>query len=359
MRSIGIGVAALAAIAVGAAGGAAAQDKPWFPAIVEQWDPPFDMASPRKEVEYVPLEKASQPWNICVSFPHMKDPYWLAVNYGAADEARRLGVKMTLVEAGGYTELAKQISQIENCVASGAQAVVLGAISADGLNNLIKELKEKGIPVVDVINGVSSPDIVAKSLVSFGELGSLAGQYLAEQHPAGSAPVNVGWFPGPAGAGWVTAADEGFKAAVAGSAVNIVDTKYGDNGKDIQLKLVEDTLQAYPDVQYIVGTTVTAEAAAGYLRQQDLAGKINVMPYFYAVAVHRGIDNGTIMGAPTDQSVIQARIAMDQAVRVLEGKEYLKHVGPKLLMIDKSSIDSFDRNTSLAPDDFSPTFTVN
>ena len=48
----------------------------------------------------------------------MKDAYWLAVNYGVAEEAKRLGVKMNLVEAGGYTNLNKQISQIEDCVAA-------------------------------------------------------------------------------------------------------------------------------------------------------------------------------------------------------------------------------------------------
>jgi len=42
-------------------------------------------------VEYVPLEKASKPWKICVSFPHMKDAYWLGVDYGVVEEAKRLG----------------------------------------------------------------------------------------------------------------------------------------------------------------------------------------------------------------------------------------------------------------------------
>ena len=101
------------------------------------------MSSPRKKVEYVPLAKASKPWSICVSFPHMKDAYWMAVDYEVVEEATRLGVKMQLVEAGGYTELKKQISQIEDCVSAGSQAVVIGAISYNGLNNLISEPQEK------------------------------------------------------------------------------------------------------------------------------------------------------------------------------------------------------------------------
>src|ERR1700692_414023 len=94
-------------------------------------------------------------WNICVSFPHMKDAYWLAVDYGVSEEAKDLGVAMHLVEAGGYTNLNKQISQIEDCVSNGAQAVDIGAISYDGLNETVKRLHEKNIPVIDVINGMS------------------------------------------------------------------------------------------------------------------------------------------------------------------------------------------------------------
>ena len=122
MRSVLESRAALAAgLLIAFAGSAVAADA-WYPYEVESWNPPFDMASPREKLSYVPLEKASKPWEICVSFPHMKDAYWLAVDYGVAEEAKDLGVKMQLVEAGGYTELEKQISQIEDCVAASAAA---------------------------------------------------------------------------------------------------------------------------------------------------------------------------------------------------------------------------------------------
>ena len=34
----------------------------------------------------------------------------------SSEEAKDLGITMNLVEAGGYTNLSKQISQIEDCV---------------------------------------------------------------------------------------------------------------------------------------------------------------------------------------------------------------------------------------------------
>jgi len=325
---------------------------------IEVWNPPFNMESPRTTQDYTTLEKASKKWRVCVSFPHMKDAYWMAVDYGVADEAKRLGVDMQLFEAGGYTNLNKQISQIEDCAASGADAVIIGAISLDGLNNMVSEVRKKGIPVIDVINGMSSPELSAKSLVSFGEMGFKAGQYLAAMHPKGSAKVKVGWFPGPAGAGWVEAGNKGFRDAIADSSIEVVETKYGDTGKEVQMKLVEDTLQTYPDIKYIVGTAVTAEAAIGVLKERGLEGKVKIMSYYFTPGVYLGIKRGEILAAPTDSAVVQGKVAVDQAVRILEKKDYLKHVGPKLYVIDKSNIDSFDRSTSLAPDDFKPIFKV-
>jgi protein TorT len=330
----------------------------WFPYPVQVWDPPFNMESPRKDIDYTPLEKASQPWELCVSFPHMKDAYWLGVDYGVTEEAKRLGVKMQVVEAGGYTELNKQISQIEDCVAAGADAVIIGAISFDGMNNLISEIRAKDIPVIDVINGISSPELSAKSLVSFGEMGAKTGQYLAEQHPEGTDPVKVAWFPGPAGAGWVEAGNTGFAGAIEGSAIELVETKYGDTGKEAQAKLVEDTLEAHPDLNYIVGTAVTAEAAIPILRARGLTDQIKVASYYFTPGVDQGLRRGQIVAAPTDSTVIQGRVAVDQAVRILEGQPYEKHVGPALYVVTQENLSDFDPSSTLAPDGFSPVFRV-
>ena len=360
MKKLLTGLLATAALSVVTVSTAYADshEKSWFPATVQVWEPAFNMDSPRRDIEYSPLDKASRKWDICVSFPHMKDAYWLGVNYGVTEEAKRLGVKMQVVEAGGYTELAKQISQIEDCVAAGAQAVIIGAISADGLNNVIKEIRAKNIPVIDVINGISSPEITAKSLVSFGEMGAKTGEYLAKKHPVGSGKVKVGWFPGPSGAGWVEAGNKGFAGAIKGSDIELVETKYGDTGKETQAKLVEDTLEAHPDLSYVVGTAVTAEAAVPILRSRGITDKVKIASYYFTPGVAQGLKRGQILAAPTDSTVLQGRIAVDIAVRALESKDFEKHVGPALYVVDTENLKDFDPSSTLAPDGFKPVFQV-
>jgi protein TorT len=355
MGALGFLLAGAAALALSTA----AQAKEWYPFPVEEHNPPFDMNSPVTKVMYEPLKKADKKWNICVSFPHMKDAYWLAVDYGVSQEAKREGVTMHLVEAGGYTNLAKQISQIEDCVAAGAQAVVIGAISYDGLNKTVESLHAKKIPVIDVINGMSSKLISAKSLVSFETMGYKAGEYIAKLHPKGSGKVKVAWFPGPPGAGWVEAGNKGFLEAIKNSDLVLADTKYGDTGKDVQLKLVQDVLQANPDIKYIVGTSPTTEAAVQLLRERKMTDKVKVVAYYFTPGVYEDIKRGRVLAAPTDSAVIQGRVAIDQAVRILEGKPYHKHVGPQIYVIDKSNIKTFDYASSLAPMNWKPVFSVN
>lgn len=345
-----------AAVTLITAGAARAAE--WFPYKAEQVEPAFAPDGKVKLVEYVPLAKASKKWDLCVSFPHMKDAYWLGVDYGVVEEAKRLGVKLHLVEAGGYTNLGKQISQIEDCVSRGANGVIIGAISADGLTNVVKELAAKKIPVIDVINGINSSELSAKSLVSFYTMGFSAGEYLAKLHPAGSKPVKVGWFPGPAGAGWVEAGHRGFMDAVKGSALQVLDPKYGDTGKEAQAKLVEDVLQGNPDLAYVAGTAVTAEAAQGLVRARNLQGKVKIISYYMTPGVHEGIEKGRILAAPADSMVVQGRIAVDQAVRILEGKEYVKHVGPKIFVVDQESIKTVAHDSILPPTSFKPVFAV-
>jgi len=352
-----VALTALAAVVL--SGSTADADEAWYPFPVEVWDPPFDMTSPRTDASYVPLEKASQKWRICVSIPHLKDAHWLAVNYGIADEARRLGVHMDLYEAGGYENLKTQQEQISECVAAGGQGVIISAISLDGLNSLVADLAARNIPVVDLVNGMSSDKLSAKSLVSFQDMGFHAGRYVVDRHADEGRHIRVAWFPGPKGAGWVAAGDRGFRAAFEGKNVEVVATRFGDTGVEAQGKLIEAVLDEGIEIDYVVGTSVTAEAAVKILRKRKLTDRVQIMSYYYSPGVHRAIKRGKIIGAPSDLQAIQGRIAMDQIVRILEGKSYRRHVGPKIQIIDRSNIDAFDTTTTLAPKGFRATFSVN
>ncbi len=325
---------------------------------LEAWERPFDYNSPSQHIKYQPATSAERAWKLCIAYPHMKDSYWLSVNYGMVEEAKRLGLSIDIVDAGGYPNLQRQIEQVQSCAQNNTDLLIVGTVSFAGLSETIVKIAED-MPVLATVNDIADEGITAKSGVSWFSMGASVGNYLAKKHPKGSPPVDVVWLPGPKESGWVPFIDKGFRTAAAAGAINIVDVRWGDTGKEIQRTLVQEALEATEqNIDYIVGNAPAAEAAVSILRRQNLRDKIKIIATYLTHGIYRGIKRGRILAAPTDSPVAQGKLSINQAVRILEGKDYIKHAGPKIILVDKHNVDNFDLDTSLAPATFLPTYRV-
>lgn len=318
---------------------------------------PFDDASAAVPMTYTALDHAARPWRFCVLYPHLKDAYWLSVNYGMVEEARRLGVAFDVFEAGGYPNLSRQVEQLKGCASDEFDAVILGAVSYSGLTAEVERIARLK-PVIAAVNDIDDSGITAKASVPWTEMGAAAGRFLAERHPKGSRPVRVAWFPGPQGAGWVTFVEAGFRAALADSSARIVMTRFGDTGTEEQVLLVEEVLEAMPDIDYLVGSGPMAEAAVPILRARGLEGKVKVVSTYLSHAVYRGVVRGRILAAPTDSPVLQGRLSIEMAVRALEDRLITRHAGPPVWTVTPATAGADVIEGSLAPASFVPVFSL-
>lgn len=334
--------------------GSRAQD--WYPLQIDVWDPAFNDSRERKTVSYVPLKAASQPWKICVSIPHLKDAYWLVVNFALIEEAKRLGIRMRINEAGGYSNLDIQRRQIESCMGSGADGLILSATDATGVNDLIDKYRANGQPVIDLINGVKTKNITARAAATYFDNAQLTAKYIKKTSQG--TKKTVLWLPGPKGPIWSSEADDGFKFELKDSSISIVDTLWGDTGKEVQGELIRQALSQYENIDYIVGTTVSSDAAVGILKKMNLSKQIKILAYYYDPTVHRHISRGNVVAGAVDQQAIQAKLAVDMVVRSLDGKLEIKHAGPKILLVDKYNIQNFDSSYSIPPKGFRPVFSL-
>lgn len=353
-------LAALAAVlgflpaASGRSAHAASQSADWsFPATYVHTN------GTKQNATYQPLpaSEVTKHYRICVLFPHMKDSYWLAADYGVVAESMRDHLKMHLFQAGGYTNLATQLNQMDRCIAEHYDAIVLGAISAKGVAAEVDKAVGRGIPVIDFVNGVDDPKVSAHALVSFYDLAFTTAKYIVDQ--AQGKTINVGFFPGPEGAGWSDDAVRGFHDAIKGTNVHVVVMRRGDTGENIQLNLIQNALQAHHDVNVIVGVDIAAQAGAVAVRNLHLKGKVQVYAFDIIPPVYNDIVDGAAVGSPTDFTVIQGRMAIDEAVRLLERKKLVaKRVGPVPEMVTIKNIKAIPWNDMFAPKDFNATYTV-
>ncbi|MGK7660348.1 MULTISPECIES: TMAO reductase system periplasmic protein TorT [Roseobacteraceae] len=332
------------------ASAAVAQDA-WWPFSAEDWT-----SGEAVSIEYSPTEAPTKKWKLCAVYPHIKDSWWIAVNYGQVSEAQRQGVELTVFEAGGYTNLNQQISQFNDCVALGADAIMVSVISEAGLANQIEEATKNGTVVVGVGNPIFEAKVTSKIYTDQELMGFTGGQLVLELFEGN--PARVVQFPGPQGAGWAESSAAGFRRAIEGSAVEVLEDKYGDTGKSVQLRLVEDALQAYDDIDLLYGVAVMAEVAVTAVEEAGLADKTKIVSWYSNQGMIDGVLNGTVAGTVTQYPVAIGRIGVDLAIRALEGRESAKEVHPVPLAITTENVGSLDLTRAFAPAGFQPTFKV-
>ncbi len=100
--------------------------------------------------------KAKRAWKLCALYPSLKDSYWLSLNYGMQEAARRYGVDLKVLEAGGYSQLATQQAQIDQCKQWGAEAILLGS-STTSFPDLQKQVAS--LPVIELVNAIDAPQV--------------------------------------------------------------------------------------------------------------------------------------------------------------------------------------------------------
>jgi protein TorT len=351
-----------------------AAEKPWWPVKqtayygvyrdVAEKPPniPAKSLDAAVEEDWYPPEKANGPYVIGVSFPHLKDPFWKSVMFGIIDEGKRMGVGIDLVEAGGYTELAKQADQVENLAAQGVDAIVLSVISYTGLDPLVEEVTKKGIPVVGLINDIRAETITAKSMPSYYLAAYSAGKFMVED--AKGKEIDIVVLPGPGGAAWTEAGLTGIKDAIRDfkGNVNILAVKWGDTGLSVQRNLVENALQAFPKIDYMIGNGVMCYAASEVLAEAGRAKETKLVATHIAQTLYEKLKRGELAGMPNEGAVSAARVSVDMAIRILNGdkpgKAFPFMTVPPIVMLTSNNVDDYEYEAMFGPRNFRPVFKI-
>ncbi|WP_237465376.1 TMAO reductase system periplasmic protein TorT [Vibrio stylophorae] len=310
--------------------------------------------------QYTWLAHAKRPWKICALLPHLKDAYWISVNYGLVNQAKRLGVHLTIYDAGGYLALAEQKSQMQHCYLSGADAIILGSVSPTGYAHDLDILTHQ-TPVFATVNALSQQTQQQNNLkgmvgVDWYQMGFQAGHYLAKKHPKGSGLTQIAWLPGPLQRGGTDPTTQGFLAAIADSDIQITQRLWADNGKEEQRDLVYRLLsQSPPD--YIVGGAVAIDVAINVLQQPRFKHlKIGLISTYFTHGIYRGLLRGRVLFSPTDQMVLQGRLSLDQTVRYLEQRDPVYRLIPDIIGLDKAALSQETVERSLSPAQFRPIY---
>ncbi|MBE5933505.1 MAG: D-ribose ABC transporter substrate-binding protein, partial [Lachnospiraceae bacterium] len=108
---------------------------------------------------------------IGLSVSTQNNPFFVSLVDGAKAEADRLGVQLTVVDAGD--DATKQVSDIEDLVSKGVSVLIVNPVDSDAVSGAVQAAKNQGIKVISVdraVNGVEVDCEIASDNVAGAQL---------------------------------------------------------------------------------------------------------------------------------------------------------------------------------------------
>ena len=295
---------------------------------------------------------AAEEKEIAVMLPAAGDPYFKMKAFGYVDEGKKLGYKVTVYDAGGYGNLQKQVSQIEDVITRGVSGIVLVPASSDGTVPVVEKAVAAGIPVIndgiatksDKVTGfVGEPSYVMTELLAAYAVDKLGGK------------GDVVMLSGPSGLDLTLFRVNGFKDYISKyPGMKVVAEKFTSTATAEALTTMQDFLQAQPDVKAVYA--FNGPIAIGAVQALRAAGKkpgdVLVLTTDMEEETQRLIDEDWIQATVVSQPVTMARLAVQRAIEAAEGKAIPKETLTQASMITKSTAGSVDLSGQTVPADW-------
>jgi ABC-type sugar transport system substrate-binding protein len=288
------------------------------------------------------------------SAPDLSASFWVSMNYGVTDEAKKLGVKVINVNAGGDANANKQISQIQDLIQRRVDAFIVGATDGDAVRPIVEQAVNQDIPVVGLSSLPNTTKLASSVVTDNAGMGEIQAQCLGE---ALDGKGDIAMFAGPVGQSWAEGRAKGFTDTLASKYPGlkvVTKTNTADN-RNSALTTMQDIMQRYPDVNGVY--SVTDDLGAGVvdaLRSAKKIEAVKVTSANFSPAAEDLVKNGEFECIAVQKIVEQGREAVRQAVNAATGKEVVKNVVTDVVRVDSKTIKTVDLSSVRAPAGYKP-----
>jgi ABC-type sugar transport system substrate-binding protein len=305
---------------------------------------------------------------IAVFMPNGGDPYFQNKSYGYIKAEKELpNVDVQLFDAGGYENVEKQISQIEDAIQRHVDAMVVSATDSRAVCTSVEAALDAGIPVVgDDILPTCDRKIPFGMSENSVRVGFNNCSYMAKQMNGHGDVVMV---KGPPGAQISIQRATGCKRAFAKyPGIKVVAEQWNPSNIDAANRVMDDFISAHGK-SIAAAYSFNAVNALGIVNALQSAGSkpgdVEIATIDYHPEVLQYIKNGWISGTVPAQPV---RLAYEttkaaynlQAKRPVTGKSGIDPCCDKRAytaddhVIDKTQLPDWDPSNAVAPKGWKP-----
>ena len=311
--------------------------------------PTTDTSGPPRIAEYLPLNKARKNYSVCVSVPTQSTEYFRNMIFGAQTQAS--GGRFTVHVVSGDVQASSlaQAAWTKSCAASSDALVlapILDATTASAYTSLLASEKASGKPVVVATPGLVA-DGVTSSVAPPQNLGTQQLGYWLNADADGK-PGSIIVLAGPQGQQQVTNLVNGLLSTLPHSSLRLAAIYYGPLTPSDQRDLLIQALAEHPTAKYVVGLGIAIDSAVKLLKMSGKPDAHVLASLTYKQSIANDIAAGRVAVAVDDRTVAQGAMAVDTAVRILQGQHVPAVWAPSVQIMDGTSITYLDQTGSLA-----------
>lgn len=275
--------------------------------------------------------------------------FWKTVQAGAEAAGQEGGARILWNGPSQETDVARQISILENFITQKVDALVMAACDAEALVPIVKKARAAGIPVITIDSGIASDDAL-----SFVATDNVAGAKAAAEKLAEliGGQGKVGLIPFIKGAATSDMREQGFKQGLAQyrERIKLASTLYSQSDASIGMRKTEDMLTAVPDLAGIFAANEPAVVgAAQVLKQRGKAGKVKLVGFDASDAEIAALEEGTVQALIVQNPFKMGHEGVRLAIEAIQGKPVPKRLDTGVVVVTKENMNDPEIQKILYP----------
>lgn len=270
----------------------------------------------------------------------LESPFWIAAKEGCEQAAAAAGAELIFGAGETEADIAGQISEIEDVLTRGAEALVVAPSAPDQLQPVL-ERAARDVPVLLVDTDI--PDMDGKTSYAGTDnvaAGKLGGQFILDNGGKGK----FGIVTGDPGITSIEDRIKGAKQAWEGSAIELVQVVNARGcTRDAGVTVTEDLLTANPDLDGIF--YVCDQPMLGGIEAIKNAGKrpedLFIVGFDAEPEAVELVEQGVIDGDVAQFPGKMGELAVENAIRAVDGEAVPKFIDSGAEVVTKENAPQF------------------
>ncbi|WP_448319113.1 ABC transporter permease/substrate-binding protein [Streptomyces sp. CO7] len=272
-----------------------------------------------------------------LSLSTLNNPFFVQIRQGAEQEAKKLGVDLTVTDA--QNDASQQANQLQNFTSSGLSTIVVNPVDSDAAGPSVRSANKADIPVVAVDRGVNKAEVDTLVASDNVEGGRMAARALGEKL-GGKGSIVI--LQGQAGTSASRERGQGFAEGLEEfPGIEVVAKQPADFDRTKGLDVMTNLLQAHPDVQGVFAENDEMALGAAKALGSRAGKDVQVVGFDGTPDGLKAVEAGTLYASVAQQPTELGKIAVRNALDAAEGKDLKDLVKVPVKVVTKENVGSF------------------